>query len=99
MRKIKKINGYRIVRFNDRERRIFPELGTYGVIDAEIYTGNLELDWGEFEYEDADSLDIAIEQARGLASEIDIVEPKVTRPPPYRSRPCWERRWNDRSYL
>ena len=39
MRKLKKINGYLIVRFNEREKREYETLGTYGVIDAELYTG------------------------------------------------------------
>jgi len=78
MRKIKKINGYLIVRFNDRELRAWDGtgLGAYGVIDAECYTGALGCDLGAFEYYDADTLEIAIEQARGLASEVDIPEEK-----------------------
>lgn len=77
MRKMKKINGYLIVRFNDRERREWPQIGTFGVIDAELYTGHFEIDMGEFEYNDADSIEAAIEQARGLESEIDFTEPEV----------------------
>lgn len=80
MRKLKKINGYLVVRFNEREKREYETLGTYGVIDAELYTGHLEIDRDVFEYEDADSLEAAIEQARGLESELDVEEPerKVT---------------------
>ena len=78
MRKIKKINGYLVVKFNDRERREWEDLGTYGVIDAELYTGTLEVDRSVMEYDDADSLEVAIEQARGLESELDAEEPDVT---------------------
>lgn len=46
MRKMKKINGFLVVRFNDREKRDNPTLGSFGVIDAEQYTGDLD-------YEDA----------------------------------------------
>ena len=43
MRKMKKINGYLVVRFNDREKREYEGtgLGNYGVIDAELYTGEI----------------------------------------------------------
>ena len=41
MRKMKKINGFLIVRFNDREKRNNPTLGSFGVIDAEQYTGDM----------------------------------------------------------
>lgn len=37
MRKMKKINGFLVVRFNDREKRNNPTLGSFGVIDAEQY--------------------------------------------------------------
>lgn len=42
MRKMKKINGYLVVKFNDRELREWEgtALGKYGVIDAELYTGD-----------------------------------------------------------
>lgn len=44
MRKMKKINGYLVVKFNARELREYEgtALGEYGVIDAELYTGNLD---------------------------------------------------------
>ena len=74
---MKKINGYLVVRFNDREKRENPELGNYGVIDAELYSGNIALDLGEMEYSDAESIEEAVEQARGLNSEFDVEEPKV----------------------
>lgn len=77
MRKIKKINGYLVVRFNDRERREYETLGSYGVIDAELYTGHLAVDRSALEYDDADTLEAAIEQARGLESELDAEEPEV----------------------
>lgn len=39
MRKMKKINGYLVVKFNARELREYEgtALGEYGVIDAELY--------------------------------------------------------------
>lgn len=77
MRKMKKINGYLVVRFNDREKRGNPELGNYGVIDAELYSGNLALDLGEMEHSDAESIEVAVEQARSLESEFDVPEPEV----------------------
>ena len=53
MRKIKKINGFLVVKFNDREKREYEgtALGEYGVIDAEVYTGNLDIDRGAMEYQ------------------------------------------------
>lgn len=77
MRKMKKINGYLVVRFNDRERRDYETLGAYGVIDAELYTGHLEVDRGALEYDDAETMEQAIEQARGLESELDVEEPEA----------------------
>lgn len=74
MRKVKKINGYLIVKFNDRERRDWEQLGAYGVIDAELYTGTLEVDRDAMEYEDAETLEAAVEQARYLENEVDIPE-------------------------
>ncbi len=52
MRKLKKINGYLVVRFNDREKREYEGtgLGNFGVIDAELYTGILDVDRGVMEY-------------------------------------------------
>lgn len=52
MRKMKKINGYLVVKFNDRELREYEgtALGKYGVIDAELYTGILDIDRGAMEY-------------------------------------------------
>lgn len=81
MRKIKKINGYLVVKFNDREKRDNEGtgLGEYGVIDAELYTGHLDIDRGEMEYDGAATLDEAVELARGLESEMDITE----QPPTY----------------
>ena len=77
MRKMKKINGYLVVRFNDREKRERPELGSFGVIDAELYSGNLLVDLDAMEYTDADLIEVAMEQARGLDSEFDVPEPEV----------------------
>ena len=79
MRKLKKINGYLVVRFNDREKREYEGtgLGNFGVIDAELYTGILDVDRGVMEYDDTETLEIALEQARGLESELDVAEPEV----------------------
>ena len=78
MRKMKKINGFLVVRFNDREKQGYPQLGNFGVIDAELYTGSIDIDLGVFEYDDADTLEVAIEQARGLDAEDDYSdEPPV----------------------
>ena len=79
MKKMKKINGYLVVRFNDREKREYEGtgLGNFGVIDAELYTGILDVDRSVMEYDDAETLEIALEQARGLESELDVVEPEV----------------------
>lgn len=74
MRKIKKINGYLIVKFNAHELREWEQLGAYGVIDAELYTGCLNADRSIMEYNSAETLEEAIEQARGLGSEFDIDE-------------------------
>lgn len=72
MRKMKKINGFLVVRFNDREKRDYPQLGSFGVIDAELYTGDLDFDLDAMEYIDADRIEIAVEQARGLDAEEDF---------------------------
>ena len=79
MRKMKKINGYLVVKFNDRELREWEgtALGKYGVIDAELYTGTIEVDRGAMEYDNADSIEEAVELARGLESELDTEEPEV----------------------
>lgn len=71
MRKVKKINGFLVVRFNDREKKNYPTLGSFGVIDAEQYTGNIDIDRGVLEYDDAETLEVAAEQARGLTAEVD----------------------------
>jgi hypothetical protein len=69
MRKIRKINGYLVVKFNDRELREWEgtALGNYGVIDAELYTGCLEVDRGAMEYDAAGSLEAAVELAGALS--------------------------------
>lgn len=71
MRKMKKINGFLVVRFNDREKQGYPQLGNFGVIDAELYTGSIDIDLGVFEYDDAGTIEVAVEQARGLDAEQD----------------------------
>ena len=78
MRKMKKINGYLVVRFNDREKRDYPQLGNFGVIDAETYTGNIDIDRGVLEYDDAETIEIAVELARGLDAEEDYSEEPAT---------------------
>lgn len=79
MRKMKKINGYIVVKFNARELREYEgtALGEYGVIDAELYTGILDVDRGAMEYDNAGSMEEAVELARGLESELDAEEPEV----------------------
>lgn len=78
MRKMKKINGFLVVRFNDREKAGYPTLGNFGVIDAELYTGSIDIDRDAFEYDDADTIEAAAEQARGLDAEEDFAdEPPV----------------------
>lgn len=74
MRKIKKINGYLVVRFNDREKRLYEGtgLGNYGVIDAELYTGSLKLDRRDMKYDSVDTLEEAAELARSLEAEVDL---------------------------
>jgi hypothetical protein len=66
MRKVKKINGYLVVRFNEVERISVEGLGAYGVIDAELYTGKLDIDIGAMEYSNAETIEQAEEQAQGL---------------------------------
>lgn len=80
MRKIKKINGYLVVKFNARELREWEgtALGEYGVIDAELYTGRLEIDRSAMEYDGAETLEEAVELARGLESEEDIIDEPPT---------------------
>lgn len=75
----KKINGYLVVKFNARELREYEgtALGEYGVIDAELYTGILDIDRGAMEYDNAGSMEEAVELARGLESELDTEEPEV----------------------
>ena len=70
MRKMKKINGYLVVKFNARELREYEgtALGEYGVIDAELYTGNLDVDRGAMEYDNAGSMEEAVELARKAGS-------------------------------
>ena len=80
MRKIKKINGYLIVKFNDREKRLNEDtsLGEYGIIDAERYTGRLSVDRKAMAFDNAYTLDEAVELARSLEAEIDINDEPTT---------------------
>ena len=87
MRKMKKINGYLVVKFNARELREYEgtALGEYGVIDAELYTGILDIDRGAMEYDNAGSMEEAVELAlksgkitpaqRGWAKEYALKSP------------------------
>ncbi len=52
-------------------------LGSFRVIDAELYTGILDVDRSVMEYDDAETLEAALEQARSLESELDVEEPEV----------------------
>lgn len=73
MRKMKKINGFLVVKFNSRELREWGDtgLGNFGLIDAEVYTGKLEIDRGAMEYDDIETIEEAVEMARGLNAEED----------------------------
>lgn len=97
MRKIKKINGFLVVKFNDREKREYEgtALGEYGVIDAEVYTGNLDIDRGAMEYDDADTLEVAVELARGWSPRRTSRTSRPPTPPPWkRMRAIPRRRWS-----
>ena len=75
MRKIKKIGGYLVIRFNAREMKEWGStLGEYGVIDAELYTGCLDVDKGALEFDGIDNLEEAIEQAKGLLDLSEKIE-------------------------
>jgi hypothetical protein len=49
-------------------------LGEYGVIDAELYTGCLDVDKGNLEFDGIDNLEEAIEQAKGLLDLTEKIE-------------------------
>lgn len=72
MRKIKKINGYLVVKFDAREIREWEgtALGEYGVIDAELYTGHLEIDRSAMEYDGAETLEEAVRATRTQGSTL-----------------------------
>ena len=80
MRKMKKINGFLVVKFNARELREWEgtALGNYGVIDEELYTGKLEIDRGSMEYDNIETIEEAVEMARGLYTEEDYNEQPST---------------------
>lgn len=99
MRKMKKINGYLVVKFNDRELREWEgtALGKYGVIDAELYTGTLEVDRGAMEYDNADSIEEAVELAVGLSRSSTPRSPRSrSRSSRRRTRPPRRRKWTRR---
>lgn len=78
MRKMKKIGGYLVVKFNDKEIREWGSaLGTFGVIDEELYTGCLDIDKGALEFDGIDNIDEAIEQARGLVFPEELTTTKT----------------------
>lgn len=76
MRKMKKINGFLVVKFNDRELREWEgtALGNYGVIDEELYTGKLEIDRGSMEYDNIETIEEAVEMARNLKVDEKALE-------------------------
>lgn len=80
MRKIKKINGYLIVKFNDREKRVYEgtALGEYGIIEAELYTGRLDADRDTMKCDTAGTLEEAVELARSLETEMDLTDEPAT---------------------
>lgn len=80
MRKIKKINGYLIVKFNDREKRVYEgtALGEYGIIEAELYTGRLDADRDAMKCDTVGTLEEAVELARSLEAEVDLTEEPAT---------------------
>lgn len=70
MRKMKKINSYLIIRFNAKEMKEWgPELGEYGVINEELYTGHLDVDKNVLEYAGIDNINKAIEKAKSLIAD------------------------------
>ena len=80
MRKMKKINGFLVVKFNARELREWEgtALGNYGVIDEELYTGKLEIYRGSMEYDNIETIEEAVEMAHGLYTEEDYTEQPST---------------------
>lgn len=80
MRKMKKINGFLVVKFNARELREWEgtALGNYGVMDEELYTGKLEIDRGSMEYDNIETIEEAVEMAHGLYTEEDYNEQPST---------------------
>lgn len=79
MKRVKKVGGYLIVEFSARDRRDWDSvgLGRYGVIDAECYTGDVGIDRGAMEYDGAETLDEAVELARGLQGAATQEEKKA----------------------
>lgn len=69
MKKVKKINNYLIVVFNARERDEYRDIGNYGVIAEETYTGDLDQDRGELIYDDIDTLKKAIQKVQNVDLE------------------------------
>ena len=96
MRKMKKINGYLVVKFNTRELREYEgtALGEYGVIDAELYTGILDIDRGAMEYDNAGSMEEAVElpgaSSRSLTRRSPRSRSRSSRRP---TRPPRRRKW------
>lgn len=64
MKKVKTVNGFSILELNQKEQQ---EHGyRFAVIASELYTGNLNLDMGCFDYDQIDSLGEAVEKATAL---------------------------------
>lgn len=64
MKKTCKVGNFLVVELNEREQQ---QKGyRYAVIDPELYTGDLDLDHGCFEYDDIHDLQEAIEKAKSL---------------------------------
>ena len=73
MRKIKKINGHLIVKFNDREKRLNKEdHGEYGIIEARHYTGRFNIDVENIVYGELHTLNEAIELVELIEKQIII---------------------------
>lgn len=71
MRKMKKVDGYLIVKFNAKEMKKYGStLGEYGIIDAELYTGHLDVDKELLAFCGIGNLEEAVAQVKSLAAEV-----------------------------
>ena len=64
MTRVKKVNGFLVVRLNEKEQRDYGFI--YGVIDPDLYTSVADIDRGCMEYDGIDNLEEAIEKANSL---------------------------------